>query len=214
VDYDAAYTETRHYFGDAADPVLVRFDHLLNQSRPVLDIGCGQGRNSVYLARQGITVHAFDPSRVAIEQLQLNVTADGFPVYAAVGTFQELRPKQSDYGGILVFGLIQELPWNEIGVLLRLCREHVGQGGLLFFTCFSTEDPSYSIQSKEWEEIGHNSYRNPLGGIRTFLEHDQIIGFFEGFEVVHHWEGLGPEHCHGDGPIEQHGRVEGVFRKP
>jgi 2-polyprenyl-3-methyl-5-hydroxy-6-metoxy-1,4-benzoquinol methylase len=214
VDYDRVYAENMHHFGDAPDPVLVRFDHQLDRSRPVLDIGCGQGRNAVYLGRQGITVHAFDPSKVAIEQLKLNVTADGFPVFAAVGTFQELRPKESNYGGILVFGLIQELAWKEIGILLRLCREHVAEGGLLFFTCFSTEDPSYALYSQEWEEIGHNSYKNPLGTIRTFLEHSQILSLIEGFEVVHHWEGLGPEHRHGDGPTERHGRVEAVFKKP
>ena len=33
------------------------------------------------------------------------------------------------------------------------------------------------------------------------------------FEVIDHWEGLGPEHRHANAPPEQHAEVEGIFRK-
>jgi cyclopropane fatty-acyl-phospholipid synthase-like methyltransferase len=213
MDYDRTYSDSPAYFGDSPDPVLVRFDHLLDRSKPVLDIGCGQGRHAVYLARLGFTVHAFDSSQVAIDQLQGFVAAEKLPIYAACARFEELRPKRSDYGGILVFGLIQELPWKEIGLLLRLCREHLASDGLLWLTCFTTLDPSYAEYSESWESIGHNSFQDPEGVIRTFLEPEQILSLVEAFEVVNHWEGLGPEHTHGDGSPERHGRAEAVFRK-
>jgi 2-polyprenyl-3-methyl-5-hydroxy-6-metoxy-1,4-benzoquinol methylase len=76
VDYNRLYTETADYFGNAPEASLVLCDHLLDRARPVLDVGCGQGRNAVYLARLGITVHAFDPSPVAIEQLRRGGAAE------------------------------------------------------------------------------------------------------------------------------------------
>jgi cyclopropane fatty-acyl-phospholipid synthase-like methyltransferase len=213
VDYNRSYTQSTAYFGDAPDPVLVRCGHLLERGRPVLDVGCGQGRNALYLARKGITVHALDPSTVAIEQLQRTIAADELPVITAIGRFQEVRPKHSDYGGILVFGLIQEMPWREIDDLRRFCREHIATGGLLFVTCFTTVDPSYAIYSDSWETIGQNSFLNPLGTVRTFLEPDQILSLFDDYETVHHWEGLGPVHRHGNGEPERHGRAEAVLRR-
>jgi cyclopropane fatty-acyl-phospholipid synthase-like methyltransferase len=213
MDYDETYAASEAHFGEAPDPSLVRSDHLLDPALPVLDIGCGQGRNAIYLARQGIEVHAFDPSRVAIEQLRAVVERDKLPLHAACAGFEEVRPKRSDYGGVLVFGLFQELEWQRIGLLRRFCRSHLGSQGLLWVTGHTTEDPDYARHAAEWEDIGLNSYRGPGGTVRTYLEPRQIIVLFEDYEVVHHWEGLGPEHRHGDGPVERHGRTEAVFRK-
>ena len=122
MDYDQAYSDSPAHFGDAPDPALVRCDHLLDPSRPVLDVGCGQGRNSVYLARRGITVHAFDTSRVAIDQLKVVIARENLPIFAACASFEELRPKRTDYGGVLLFGLLQEVPWSSAGRLLRGSR--------------------------------------------------------------------------------------------
>jgi hypothetical protein len=30
---------------------------------------------------------------------------------------------------------------------------------------------------------------------------------------LHHWEGMGPEHRHGDSPMERHAMTEVVFQR-
>ena len=67
-DYDDAYRETDQYFGAKPDPVLRRF---LNDIRPegrVLDLGVGQGRNALPLAKAGMDVVGIDPSAEAVTQ--------------------------------------------------------------------------------------------------------------------------------------------------
>jgi hypothetical protein len=49
--------------------------------------------------------------------------------------------------------------------------------------------------------------------IYTFLEKGETKTLFKGFRPLYYWEGLGPKHQHGDGPIEQHGKVEAVFQR-
>ena len=52
--------------GPTAD--LKEYAHLLNMSSSVLDVGCGEGRNSIFLAAQNHSVEAFDLSAAGIEK--------------------------------------------------------------------------------------------------------------------------------------------------
>jgi trans-aconitate methyltransferase len=53
-DWDQDYASTPDLFGSEPAPILVRHLELLNRSHPVLDVGCGQGRNTLFLARHGL----------------------------------------------------------------------------------------------------------------------------------------------------------------
>ena len=61
--------------------------------------------------------------------------------------------------------------------------------------------------------MGKGSYADDAGRVRTFLEPGELVELLPGFSVEHYWEGLGPEHRHGEGAPERHGKVEAVFRK-
>ncbi len=67
VNYDDYY-QTENLFGDPY-PELVRFFTRLETRGKVLDLGCGQGRDSIALARMGYYVTGVDHSEVGIRQL-------------------------------------------------------------------------------------------------------------------------------------------------
>ncbi len=52
-DWDRSYRETSNVFGADPAPILDRHADLIELGPPILDVGCGQGRNSFYLARRG-----------------------------------------------------------------------------------------------------------------------------------------------------------------
>ena len=64
--YDKHYQEP-NYFGDPY-PELIEF-FKLQQSGKLLDLGCGQGRNALPLARLGFKVTGIDSSKVGIAQM-------------------------------------------------------------------------------------------------------------------------------------------------
>lgn len=212
-DYDDQYRRTKDLFGAGPEAVLCRHLSALPRGLPILDIGTGQGRNALYLARQGFHVDAIDPSAVATDAVAVAVAKEDLPIHVQTGSFADHEAATGSYGGVLVFGLIQILSWESIGLLAERVEQWLCPGGLALITAWTTADASRASCANEWMAIGRNSYRGDDGTIRTYLEPGALPAVFPGFDTIHHWEGLGPRHRHGDGPIEQHSVVEAVLRR-
>ena len=211
-DWDREYGSTPMLFGNEPAPMLVEHADAIERTLPVLDVGCGQGRNTLFLARRGFEVHALDPSKVAVEQTLAAAEAEGLKIHTRCGVLPDVDRPTDGFGSILVFGLIPILTRAQIGEMVASIQSLIAPGGLLFITAFTTADPKHEIHVREWTEVGTNSFENPKGDIRTYLEPGELIGLFPDRQVVSLWEGLGPEHRHGDGPVERHGLAEAAFR--
>lgn len=212
--FDDLYKDVIDYFGAAPDGLLVRYARELTAGGRVLDIGAGQGRNALFLARQGFEVDCIDPSEVAEEQVWPRVLGDDLPLRFFPQRFETFVPDVDYYSGILVFGLIQELPRESIETLVERIGSWTRPGGLVLVTAFTTADPGFAEVSRTWREIGKNSFSSGAGFMRTFLEKNELRDLFVGWEPLHYLEELGPEHGHGTDAPHRHGRVEGAFRKP
>lgn len=212
--YDEHYRSTPNVFGSAPTPVLVEHADLIDPSTTALDIGCGQGRNSIFLARRKIDVHALDSSVEAIREVKAMAGKEGLPIRTMHGGFEDLQPKADGYGAILVFGLIPDLNRAQVKALVAMIEKILSQNGLLFIMAFGAWDPGFERHQSEWSEEEENSFCSLDGLVRTYLKPGELVGLFPGLEVVYSWEGLGPEHRHGDGPPERHGLAEAVLRRP
>ena len=213
-DYDRQYAATPAVFGDASDALLTEHRHRIPPDRPVLDLGCGQGRHVWALARMGFEVVAVDPSAVAVETVARVARDESLPVRTRCCGFTELEVADGELAAVLLFGLVQLLRWDEIQRLVRRTHRWLAPGGLAFVTAFSTDDASCADRRERWRTVGQNSFTDKNGGVSTYLEPGQLPRLFERFETIHHAEFLGTRHRHGHGPAHQHARVEGVFRRP
>jgi cyclopropane fatty-acyl-phospholipid synthase-like methyltransferase len=211
--YDETYRKTKDAFGAEPEVILRKFYRRIDRTEPVLDIGAGQGRNALFLAREGFTVDAIDTSKVAIETISAIAKKEGLPIRTGQCGIDEFVPETDFYAGILIFGLIQILSWEELGLLLEKIRSWTRKGSLVFVTGFTVADPSFARYSQTCKAIGKNSFAGERGDLRTYLDAGEILNLFSEYEVVHHWEGMGPEHRHGDSPLERHAIVEAVFRR-
>ncbi len=209
--YDELYDKDPDYFGVEPVEILKDYYCLIDKNRPVLDIGSGTGRNAISLAQQDIRVDAIDPSPVAVKKLNAIAKDRGIPVSAYVTGFEDFEPEENAYSAVLLFGLIQILRWDEIERLIERVSQWCGDDALVFVTAWTIDDPSYE-RFRNGKQIGRNSFVNENDIVHTYIEHDEILKLFENYDVIHHWEGLGPLHAHGNKPPERHGMVRAVFQ--
>jgi cyclopropane fatty-acyl-phospholipid synthase-like methyltransferase len=213
MEFDDTYRKFNDYFGSEPERIVKDHFHLLDRTGPVLDVGAGQGRHSFFLAAKGISIHALDPSEVAVEAVREWAARRSLPLEAHHCLFHEFTPPVAGYSGVLVIGLIQILTWDSIRHLLEKIEDWTLEGGLVFITGFTTKDPAFPGYAGQCTEVGRNSFADMHGKIRTFLEPGEILDLLSAYEVVHHEEYMGPEHRHGTGEPQRHGMVEAVFRR-
>ena len=211
--YDKTYKEIKDVFGSEPVEILKRYYQQIDKTKPVLDIGAGQGRNSYFLAKAGYTVDAIDPSRISIETINEITKRENYKINACQQSFDEFSYRNNPYSAILVFGLLQILDLKSIRLLKSLIDKNTTDGSLVFITAFSIKDASFKKYEKEWNKAGRNSFCDDKGNYRTYFEIDEIIKLFDSYKILHQWEGLGRKHRHGNSPIEQHSMIELVMER-
>ena len=212
-NYDEVYRQA-DWFGPEPSALLSDHADLLPPGARVLDLGVGQGRNALPLARRGCEVTGIDTSPVSVEMVAAAAAAEDLPVTSELTDFRVYGPA-APFDAVLCFGLLQMLPARDAALLTEKLRAWVRPGGHLFLTAWHTDDPRCGDPAGGWVAIGPRSFHDPGGDRHRFYLHpDEILDFFPAWSVVHHWEGLGPEHSHGDGPPERHGNVEAVLTRP
>ncbi len=212
-DYDATYQKA-DYFGAEPSALLATYAEWIPADARVLDIGAGQGRNTLPLARQGCQVTALDPSEVALETIGKQAAKEDLSVEIVAQNFMDYEPP-GVFDVVLCFGLMQILRYQECASLVTRLHQWLKPGGTLFLTAWHVDDPSFPGLAADWDRLGIRSFRSPDGEKhRLFLEKGEILKLFFRWQAVHHWEGLGALHRHGGGPEEQHGDIEVVLTRP
>ena len=148
-NYDNTYAQA-DWFGPDPSPLLVKFGDIFESGDRVLDIGVGQGRNALPLARRGVRVTGIDPSEVAIATVAAAASDKDLPIetrQAGYETFETEEP----FDAVLCFGLMQILPAAEIQGLVDRIESWVRPGGLLFLTAWHAGDPSCENPRAGWK---------------------------------------------------------------
>ena len=101
-DWDQAYRDTDRLWSGEPNAALVAEAPKLRRGR-VLDVGCGEGADAIWLAAHGWEVTALDPSMVAIERGQRAVEGTGLIVEWVRGSIGETPLPHDDFDLVSAF---------------------------------------------------------------------------------------------------------------
>lgn len=134
--WEQAFRDDARPFGLPSTEVLELRARLPPRAR-VLDLGCGDGRNALPLARAGHRVTGVDVSRAALEALRRRAHAEGLELDTVSADLCAFSPS-ADYDLVIAHGVLHLLPRPERDRLIRRVKRHTRPGGWNVLAVFTT----------------------------------------------------------------------------
>jgi tellurite methyltransferase len=139
VTYDKYY-ETENLFGEPY-PELIEFFAEYPRKGKVLDLGCGQGRDVIALARLGYSVTGIDNSKVGIDQMNEIGQKEKLNLVGQVGDIYSFD-RFSEFDIVLMdsmFHFTKKDKEKEIGLIKKIVSD-TGKGSLMVVCIQDTGD--------------------------------------------------------------------------
>ena len=167
------YCEPKDYFPKKynSNPVHSEVLEAMESLSPgkALDLGCGQGRNALFLAQHGFEVTAVDQNELALEILQSIVEQEDLEMTVGLYDINSANLKQS-YDLIVSTVVLMFLQADRIPAIIRNMQDQTIPGGYNLIVCaMDTEDYpcqvpfSFTFKEgeladyyKDWELIKYN----------------------------------------------------------
>jgi cyclopropane fatty-acyl-phospholipid synthase-like methyltransferase len=136
MDWDERFSGEHFFYGTEPAPFVVAQGWRLAPGAQVLSVAEGEGRNAVWLAAQGLCVHALDGSAPALAKAQQLAAARGVTI--SVEQADLARYVWPEAAWDAVFGVfIQFAPPPLRATIFRGMAQALKPGGLLFLHGFS-----------------------------------------------------------------------------
>jgi len=201
--WDGVYGGSGSLWGEKPDRVLVDYAELVPEGK-VLDLGIGEGRNGLFLARLGYEVEGLDSSRTAVERCIKRAREAGLKLHVRVEDLRKLNIPVGTYSLIIAAWVLNFFPEKEAKGIIQMMKEGLKKGGLLYVGVFSPEDPGYERSREKLKLVSGNTFYSPHGDtyihyftnneIRSLFPEFKIVSFVQGFDLdlIH-----GEPHYHG-----------------
>jgi SAM-dependent methyltransferase len=164
--WESAYKGSPPWDTGAPQPEIVKLveDGEIPKGR-VLDIGCGLGYNSIFLAKKGFSVTCLDIAHVAVKKGRVNAAKQKVKVDFRVGDALALDEYfEKEYcNSVIDSGLFHTLSDEKRPVFARQIWRVLVEGGKYFVLCFSDKEPGDEgprrVSKKEIEETFAGMFR-------------------------------------------------------
>ena len=93
-DSEQFYRENRRGLGEPTKEFVAFFNTIDRAGLKVLDVGCGQGRDALFIARHGHSVYAIDLSPSGVRDLQKDAVAEGLAIETEVADIRDFKSRR------------------------------------------------------------------------------------------------------------------------
>lgn len=190
--YEQRYQAQGYYWGLEPNNLCYEIMKLKPPTEPyrVLDIGCGEGKDAVFLARNGYQVTAFDAAETGLEKARQLAEKNGVHIDFFRADVNDYRPTQ-DFDIIFSSGVLHFLRTGLREEFADSLKMHTPVGGINVMNVFVKKpfiEPAPDLEKSEIVKAGWKS-----GELFTYY-HDWLLHKVE--EVVFDCNSGGVPHKH------------------
>lgn len=128
-------------FSNEPNATITEFEHFIKAQSKVLEAGCGEGQNAIYLAQKGYHVDAFDLSSYGIAKLKHRCELFHAQVNAFVADLTTYQFEQH-YDMIICFGTLHFVSKNEWKKFINNAKKYTNIGGIHIIQIFTDVVPA------------------------------------------------------------------------
>ncbi|MBR0420301.1 MAG: methyltransferase domain-containing protein [Erysipelotrichaceae bacterium] len=155
--YEKWYAKEDYFWGTEPNELCHELIKLLPPAPgiKVLDIGCGEGKDAVFMASQGYDVYAFDITENGIAKTKRLAETNNVKINAFVADINNFKIDEK-FDIIYSTGTIQYLVDSEIAPFFAKVKEMTEPNGINWFNVFVSKPfiakaPDYDENEKEWK---------------------------------------------------------------
>jgi SAM-dependent methyltransferase len=187
--WDEIYSTDNSFLGDQPS-VLAREAILFFERfgcKRVLELGCGQGRDAIFFARNNLEVRAYDSSKISVSQLNENARRLGFAERikaSQIDLSRELPKIERDAVDAVYSNLFLCMPFSdeELQKLFDFIHRILPGGGRGLHI-FSIRDKNKDKSFGKGKVIGKDTF--DIDGFKVrFFTKEEILCFANGFRTV------------------------------
>lgn len=199
--YDEKYSSERYYWGKNPSRLSRRIVQIVRPSddrrQTLLDLGCGEGRDAVWLAQHGFTVTGLDLSMAGLNKMREYAEQVGVEIQTIHGDFAT-HEFECTYDVIISVGAMHYLPLSQRQTALERYKDQTVPGGLNAISVFV--DKPFLERAPD-----------PQGDVQLYRS-GQLMGYYWDWEIL--WCDERIVQCRSGGLLHQHAIADMVARKP
>lgn len=152
----------------------------------VLDLGCGIGRHSLFLAGCGFSVDAFDLSESGLEQLKTQAEKQKLDINITAGDMLDLPYTDGSFDGIVAFHSVYHTDYKGLEKIVSEMHRVLKKNGQLYLTLNSKEGDAWKIHSaRRIDNYTLLKTEGPEVDVpHTYLSYEDIPGILEKFNII------------------------------
>lgn len=183
INFDKKYNSSSPIWGKAKlDIELKRYLSLLDGNN-ILDLGIGEGQNSIVLSKLGYNVTGVDVSKKSLD-ICSNISSNIELIQSDIRNFNIEKDK---YNLIMSRCALQFLHKNDVKKIINNIKLNLRENGLVYISVFSTDNPKFhkKLDNDYFEILENNILHNKLDDTYTsFFTKDEILELFSEFETI------------------------------
>ena len=211
--FNQVYNEQGSYYGDEVSPEFNFFIKSLSCKKfAVLDLGCGEGRYSLFLANHVQSVDSIDFSSVAIETLNSLAIKNGLNIIPVCADVNNAALAKEKYDLVVMATLLDHLDHTSQNRLISKIYSSLIPGGMVYANVFTTKDPGHKIKDSTTVAAKINGVSETAPAIKHYFKPLELKNRFTEYDILEYKEFVEEDKSHG--PVHIHGWASILAKKP